>query len=138
MEFLEETFHIQPHPTLVHFPIAFYFLELILLLYWLKKKDGSYLNFARFTFRLGYIFMILAMIAGFIDAGGIAGIQGRVRTHFFAAASVFILYTIRAFFWRFGKVENVSYKQTQLLFALAGNILVALTGYFGGLLVYAK
>ena len=80
--------------------------------------------------------MILAAIAGFLDAGGLAGIKGGVRTHFFGAASVFALYTLRAFFWRFGNVQDPSYQKTQLLFAFAGNILVAITGYFGGLLVY--
>ena len=138
LEFLEEKIHLEPHPIFIHFPIAFYFLELVLLFCWLKKKDSNYLNFARFTFRLGYLFMIVAMVAGFHDAGGLTGIRGRVRYHFMAAASVFTLYTLRAFFWRFGKVDRPSYKQTQLLFALAGNILVALTGYLGGLLVYAK
>ena len=138
LEYLEEKLHIEPHPILVHFPIAFYFLEFVFLLYWIKKQDKNFLDFARFVFRLGYIFMVVAMIFGFHDAGGVAGIQGRVRNHFMAAASVFLFYTARAFFWRFGKVEEASYKQTQLLFAFAGNILVAITGYFGGLLVYAK
>ena len=129
---------IPVHPMLVHFPIAFYFLELILLCGWAKRRDENYLNFARFTFRLGYLFMILAIVMGFLDAGGIPGIQGRVRTHFFSAASVFVLYTIRAFFWRFGNVQDPSYQKTQLLFALTGNILVVMTGYFGGLLVYGS
>ncbi|MBI3999808.1 MAG: hypothetical protein HY351_04255, partial [Candidatus Omnitrophica bacterium] len=71
---------IPVHPMLVHFPIAFYFLELILLCGWAKRQDENYLNFARFTFRLGYLFMILAIVMGFLDAGGIPGIQGRVRT----------------------------------------------------------
>lgn len=134
----EHGLHFLFHPILVHFPIAFYFLELVLLLFWIKKTDPVYLRFAFFSFRTGYIFMILAMIAGVVDAGGPDDIQGRVRTHFFAAVSVFILYTIRAFFWRFAKAEDQHYKTAHLLFAFAGNILVALTGYFGGILVYGS
>lgn len=126
------------HPITVHYPIAFYVLELILLLLWNFKNNPAYFQFASFAFKAGYIGMLIAMAAGFYDAGGFAGIQGRVRTHFFAALSVFVLYTLRAFFWRFGKPEQNRYRATQILFAAAGNILVAITGYFGGLLVYAS
>ena len=129
-------FPIPFHPIVVHFPIAFYCLELVLLLFWISKKDENYLRFALFSFRLGYLLMIAAMVAGFIDVRGLAHIKGRVRTHFFAALSVFILYTVRAFFWRFGNMEDRNYRLTHVLFAATGNVLVALTGYFGGLLVY--
>ena len=124
------------HPLVVHFPIAFYFLELILLSLWRFKKDDHYFRFARFTFRLGYMFMILAMGAGLIDVKGIENITGKVRTHVFAALTVFGFYTTRAFFWRFGKIESKNYAAAQLLFAITGNILVAVTGHFGGDLVY--
>ena len=86
------------HPIFVHFPIAFYLLELILLFFWLVKKEEYYFNFALFAFRIGYSSMIIAMIAGFIDTDGFEHIQGRVRTHFISALTVFTLYTLRAFF----------------------------------------
>ena len=71
------------HPILVHFPIAFYFLELVLLSLWRFKKDNSYFRFARFTFRLGYLFMILAMAAGLIDVKGSNILQEKCeRTYF--------------------------------------------------------
>ena len=124
------------HPISVHFPIAFYFLELVLLIFWGVKRDSNYLRFARFSFRAGYLFMIVAIIVGLVDAGGIDGITGRVRTHFFAAASVFALYTGRAFFWRFVKEDHPFYRFGHITLSLVGNLLVALTGYFGGLLVY--
>ena len=128
--------HFLFHPVLVHFPIAFYVLELILLIFWVVRQDQSYLRFALFSFRWGYGLMIATMIAGVMDAGGFDEIVGQVRTHALAASSVFILYTIRAFFWRYGKKEAKSYALTHLLFAAAGNILIAVTGYFGGVLVY--
>ncbi|MBI1977734.1 MAG: DUF2231 domain-containing protein [Candidatus Omnitrophica bacterium] len=124
------------HPIAVHFPIAFYFLELILLTFWLAKKDEGYLRFARFSFRLAYLGMILAMIAGLIDVGGIQNITGKVRTHVIAALSVFILYTVRAFYWRFAKIGDRHYAMTHFLFSLSGNMLIAMAGYFGGMLVY--
>ncbi len=126
------------HPITVHFPIAFYFLELILLFIWFSKRDPQYLKFASFVFKIAYVSMLIAIAAGFYDAGGFAGIEGGVRVHFFAAVSVFIVSTLRALFWRFGKPEQNHYRASQMLFALAGNILVAITGYFGGLLVYGS
>ena len=130
--------HFLFHPIAVHFPIALYFLELLLLIFWLAKNDVHYLKFASFVFKVAYISMIIAMAAGLYDTGGFDGIEGGVRTHFFAALSVFSLYTIRAFFWRYGKPEQNHYRMTQILFAAAGNILIAITGYFGGLLVYGS
>ena len=122
------------HPLFVHFPIAFYFLEFLLLVFFVAKRDPSYLRFALFAFRLGYLFMITAMIAGYIDAGGIVP---RVRFHFFSALSVFTVYTSRAFYWHFGKTDHPMYFPTQLASAAVGNLLVALTGYFGGRLVFS-
>ncbi len=124
------------HPIAVHYPIAFYFLELILLLVWVKKKDPKYLQFALFAFKAAFIGMIIAIAAGLYDVGGFQNIQGRVKTHFVAAMSVLLVQTLRAFFWRFGKVEQNHYRVTQILFSAAGFILVTITAYFGGLLVY--
>ena len=129
-------FDIEIHPIMVHFPIAFYFLELLLIVLWIKSEHPHYLDFARFVFKLGFFFMFLAAAAGLFDVGGFSHIKGRVRTHFLAALSVIVLYTIRALFWRFGKPNNSTYRWTHLLFAGAGNILIAVAGYFGGLLVY--
>ena len=130
--------HIELHPMLVHFPIAFYFLESLLLSFWIIKQDPSYMRFARFSFRLGYLFMILAIVAGWIDANGVKGISAsvKVRTHFLSAAGVFTFYTLRAFYWRFAKENWKFYKEGLVFASLLGNILVALTGYFGGMLVY--
>ena len=126
------------HPIAVHFPIAFYFLELVLLLIWFAKNDFQYLKFASFVFKVAYGSMLIAMAAGLYDTGGFGGIEGGVRVHFFSAISVFIISTLRALFWRFGKPQQNHYRLTQILFALAGNILVVITGYFGGLLVYGS
>lgn len=124
------------HPMLVHFPIAFYFLELLLLIFWVSKRDEAHLRFARFSFKTGYAFMIFAMMAGLKDVGGIGNITGAVRTHVFAALSVFLFYTIRAFLWRSFEPNKPSFRWTHILGALIGNILVAITGYFGGVLVF--
>ena len=124
------------HPRFVHFPIAFYFLELLLLVFWRFKKDEQYLRFARFAFRLGYVCMVLAMGAGLFDVKGVQNITGKVRTHVFSALTVFGFYTLRVFAWRFVKPGDKHFAATQILLAITGNILVAVTGDFGGDLVY--
>ena len=126
------------HPIDIQYPIAFYVLELILLFIWVKKSDSKYFQFASFVFKTGYIGMIIAIAAGLFDVDGFGNIKGGVKTHFLAAMSVLIIYTLRALFWRFGKQTDSHYPMTQILFALAGNILVVITAYFGGLLVYGS
>ena len=122
------------HPPLVHFPIAFCFLELLLLILWQAKKDPAYLRFARFSFGLGYLFMLIAMGAGFVDAGGFRGITGKVRIHVFSALGVFGISTIRALLWRFSSKENPS-PAILITSALILNLLVTVTAFLGGTLV---
>lgn len=126
------------HPIAIHYPIAFYFLELLLLLIWMFKNDPKYLQFASFAFKAAFIGMIIAMAAGLYDVNGFENIQGRVKTHFIWALSVLSIQTLRAIFWRFGKPEQAHYRATQILFSAAGFILVTITAYFGGLLVYGN
>lgn len=121
------------HPILVHFPIAFYFLEMLLLIWFVRTRDAAYLRFALFSFRLGYGFMVAAMIAGYVDAGGIVP---KVRTHFFSALAVFFISTGRAFYWRYAGETRRAYRLVQVGGAVLTNVLVAVTGYFGGELVY--
>jgi len=126
------------HPLFVHFPIAFYFMELILLGMWMVKQDLEYRRFALFSFKLGYMFMIAAIITGLIDAGGFKNIVGDGRNHFLAAMTVFAVYTIRAFYWRFASGEYKYSPSMNVMQALAGNTLVAFTSYFGYVLVYGR
>lgn len=124
------------HPMLVHFPIAFYFLELLFLIQWIRKKDGAYLRFAKLVFALGFVFMIPALITGYRDAGGFSQIHGVVQSHFIGACSVLGLSVFRAVYWKMGKESSPRYSVYQVAGALAGNILVAITGFYGGMLVY--
>lgn len=124
------------HPVFVHFPIAFYFLELILLVLWIVKEEQEYRRFAYFSFWLGYIFMLLAMTAGLWDAGGLEGIRGAVKRHVTAALIVFVIYTARAVFYWISKKEPEKYRSIKLTGALLGNAAVAYAGFLGGLLVY--
>ena len=125
------------HPSLVHFPIAFYFLEMLLLLFWVVKKDEAYRRFALFSFRTAYLFMIVAVVAGLVDTGGISGALGhKVRPHFLSAVSLFTISTVRAFYWRFGRQEQPGYARFLVGGAILATLIVALTGFFGGEIVY--
>ena len=123
------------HPFLVHFPIAFYFLELVLLLFWVRKKDASYERFARFAFAAGYLFMLAAMVTGWRDAGGFGAMPPAVRRHFYGVLSIFALYTFRAAHFKMAKAG--SSPAPRLAGAVAGNVLLFLTAYWGGVVVYA-
>ncbi|MBI4387657.1 MAG: hypothetical protein HY582_01275 [Candidatus Omnitrophica bacterium] len=121
------------HPMLVHFPIAFYYLECLFLLLWAIKKDDAFRRFALTVFRLGYGSMLVAMIAGYVDSGGI---HSRVLTHFIFATTTFTLYTVRAILWfRMNRVQVFNQKLL-LAGALLGVILVSVTGHLGAEMVY--
>ena len=122
---------------LVHFPIAFYFLELLLTAAWVFKNDESYKRFAEIAFSVGYFFMLVSLASGYITAGGWPHIQGIARKHFLAAGSVFIFYSARFLYKRFADSKSGVFQKVQIAGAVIGNILVAYTAYLGGLLVYS-
>ena len=125
------------HPPLVHFPIAFYFLELILLLFWQAKNDPAYRRFALFSFRTGYLLMLAAMMAGYVDSGGQFPVPKPVRPHAFSALAVFGFYTLRAGYWQWANAKGKFYRNFLLLGALIGTALVFWTGFLGGKLVHS-
>ena len=126
------------HPMLVHFPIAFYWLEFLLLLFWVWKRDSNFRRFALFVFKCGYCGMLVTLASGFFESGGFDGIVGKVRPHFYGALAVFGFYTLRAFFWRRFKEGAPSEKQVLLAGAFLGVCLVCLTAYYGGRIVYSS
>lgn len=124
------------HPLLVHFPIAFYFLELVLIALWIRQNDLAYRRFAVFTFGMGYGFMLAAMAAGVVDAGGFGQVRGAVRRHALAALLVFAVCTARALFYRTAAKEPEKHRFALLAGSLVGNAAVAYAGFLGGWLVY--
>ena len=124
------------HPPLVHFPIAFYFLELVLLVFWLVKQDGAYRRFALFSFRLGYLMMWLALGAGYWDAGAKFPVPTPIRPHAFFALSVVIFYTLRGAYWQWARPERKFYPWILVAGAVTGTILVAWTAFLGGELLH--
>ncbi len=127
--------HLHFHPMTVHFPIALYFFEFFLLCLWHFKKDDSYKKFAFLSFKAGYALMVLAMIAGYVDAGEISP---PIRNHFVAAVCVFIIYTARGFYWYKANPAKASYKLILIVGSLLGIILVSVASDLGGRLVYSS
>jgi len=130
--------HFPFHPPLVHFPIAFYFLELLLLLFWVFRHDPAYLRFAKFAFWSGFVSMLLAIATGFIDAGGLKKIlkDEEVREHFIGACSVLLVYGVRALLWLRTSESAKTFKLIQVAGAVIGVAAVAVTAFLGGGLVY--
>ena len=123
------------HPYLVHFPIAFFFLEGYLVLLWKITSKDKYEEFSYLTLRLGVITSVITMISGYIDAGGI---NPMVKTHFLFALSVFILNIIR---WilkkKYGQeVWTGCLAYLYVLMLLVSMALVGIVGHLGGKLVF--
>ena len=124
------------HPAFVHFPIAFYFLEMGLLIAWAVNGDEGCHRFAAIAFRWGYGFMLAAMLTGLLSAGGLQGISGKVATHFYSALVLLVFYTLRAVYGRMANPYSGYYAWLQIGGSVIGSALVALTAYYGGTLVY--
>lgn len=124
------------HPIFVHFPVAFYFLEMVMLIAWSVKKDAFYWRVSRVAFGWGYGLMFAAIAAGLWDIGGPANIRGTVRTHVLGASVVLALTTVRAFHARAAATNPERHRALLLAGAVAVNIAVLITGYFGGLLAF--
>lgn len=129
-------FKIMLHPIFIHFPIAFYFLEFLLITLWIVKDKQEYRQFSCFVFWLGYALMLVAMAAGLFDAGGIEGIRGSVKRHVNIVLVVFAVYTARAIFYWATRKEPDRHRFIKLAGAIIGNLIVAYAAFLGGLLVY--
>ena len=125
------------HPAYAHFPIAFYFLEMGLLIGWATQGDQSYHFFSELAFELGYKFMLLTMLTGVVAAGGFEGIVGGVARHFYYAIALFFFYSARRFYARKADVHTPYYPWLQLAGSIVGCLLMAWVAFYGGKLVYS-
>ncbi len=121
------------HPFLVHFPIALFLVEGLLLFLGLLKQDRTYERFASFLFRIGYGFLMVSFLTGLIDSGGLKAMSRAVQQHFYTATALLIFYTARLIFGQRLRSKPVS----NLTSAVIGCALVVATAYLGGKLVYS-
>ena len=119
------------HPLLVHFPIAFFFLEAFLVVLWLKRKEEIYEKFSFFTLKLAVATMPFVMLAGLKDAGGL---RPMVRTHFYFAATLFLMNAARLLVrWRSGPgLWAGSYCILYRAWVFLGLALTVFVAYLGG------
>jgi len=124
------------HPSLVHFPIAFIWLELVLLIWAVRPGCEVYERFAFVTFCLTLSLLLPVMAAGLYDAGGFEGVKGDVRIHAFFGLGVFLVYGFRAFLWRRIQTHPDAGRAFLRISAAISAALVTLAGFWGGRLVY--
>ena len=120
------------HPAFVHFPIAFAFFELGLLLA-LDFYGDDVRKFAAWTGRVGYFSLLPAALSGFAGIGGFGKINATNWPHISAAGILFVWWTLRMCFEKFFEKRT---KFAVLAFSAVTCALVVLTAYRGGALVY--
>lgn len=125
------------HPFVVHFPIAFYFLELVLLCVWAVRKEAGFYRFSEFSFLMGYFFMLWAVVTGLVGVGGFSRLEGQTKRHFDAAAITLGFYTLRLLYLKSAKNKGGVSQRVQIAGALIGNAIVFYTAFLGGQIVYS-
>ncbi len=127
------------HPMLVHFPIALFCFEFFLLFWGYFKKRKDYLDLAQVSFFGAYLFLLTALVTGYFDAGGeIADLfEGSVKPHFYAAAVLFLISTVRLILWKtLGKSGQAGFVPVKLTGSALTVAALLVTGYWGGRIVY--
>ena len=119
------------HPLLIHFPIAFFFLEAMLVVLWLRRKEEMHEKFSYFTLKLTVALMPFVMFAGLKDANGLPPM---VRTHFYFATALFVNSAARLLVrWKSGPgLWTGKYRTIYSVWVFLGLALTVLVGYLGG------
>lgn len=130
------------HPVFVHFPIAFFTLNAFLLVLRIRKKHMWNIDldqYAYFAVWIGYISMFVTMSFGLFDFIRFGYIDNIIAiTHASFASSLIFIYGFHIFLrFKYGQdVWKTKYKYLYLGSMLLGIIIVYITGFFGGKLVY--
>ena len=129
------------HPMLVHFPIAlvlagFLFEAMSLFI----KKDNSFGIISFYLLIFGTVSALFAWLAGLIFTSDMEGTSGKIRDihELFAwiTLGLLLVNTAIRILLRSGKTQSITIRQFSfVLYALAAAS-VAVTGFFGGNLVY--
>jgi len=128
------------HPMFVHFPIALYLLGVLLTLGYLWRRVPDYERFASWSFVLAWIGVAVAALAGLIDLGSLAPDDPRrdvINRHITSGVALLIISGLVVYFrFRWPNVLTTSRRWTYLALVAAGVVVVVLTGWLGGKLVY--
>jgi uncharacterized membrane protein len=129
------------HPLLVHFPIALIIIGFLADLIWIfRKKEVCLSKMGYYLLITGTLAAIAAWLTGNLFTADMSGAAGEVReTHeLFAtltACTLIIASIIRIKADR-EENENRQLNTFAFVFYAMGAVLVAITGFFGGNLVY--
>lgn len=124
------------HPVMVHFPVAFYLLETVLIGLWIFKQEDTWRRFALFLFRAAGLGLLASLAAGWQDAGGWQNIEGKTAEHFYGAVVLAVLQIVRAVYWHKGKPALGKGAWICFGSSLLASAALIYTAHHGGELVY--
>lgn len=128
------------HPMFVHFPIALYLLGVLLTLGYLGRRVADYERFAYWAFVLAWMGVAAAALAGLIDLGSLAPDDPRrddINRHITSGVALLIINGLVVYFrFRWPDVLTGSRRWAYLALMAAGAVVVVVTGWLGGKLVY--
>ncbi len=128
------------HPLFVHFPIALYFLGVLLSAGYLWRKNADYERFGYWAFILSWIAAIVASVVGLIDRGQLAfddPRQGAINAHVTPAIAFIVLNGLLLYMrFRWPGVLDSGRKWLYLGLMAVGLAVIAFTGFQGGELVF--
>ena len=130
------------HPMLVHFPIAlvmFGFIADAASLFFKEEACLSKLGF--YLLIIGTLSAIAAWLSGIFLTADLSGVAGEIKeTHELFALLTVVTLTITSLLRIYLKIKNKersSLKWWAFIFYAIAAILVSVTGFFGGTLVYS-
>jgi len=130
------------HPMLVHFPIAlvmFGFIADAASLFFKKEACLSKMGF--YLLIIGTLSAIAAWLSGILFTADLSGGAGQIKeTHELFALLTVVSLTITSLLRIYLKIknrENSNLKWWAFIFYAVAAILVSVTGFFGGTLVYS-
>ena len=128
------------HPMFVHFPIALYLLGVLLTLGYLWRHNPEFERFAYWVFLLAWIAAAFAALTGLVDLGSLAPNDVRrdsINRHITSGVALFIVNGLVVYFrFRWPDVLASSRRWAYLVLIAAGVVIVVITGWLGGRLVY--
>ena len=127
------------HPAVVHFPIAFYLLGVLLTAGTLWRRAPDYERFAYWSFVLARVGVGVAALFGLVDQAGLSPGDPRrdtINNHITGGVALFILNGLVVYYrFRWNNVLAGPRRWQYLGLMAAGVAALTLTGFWGGELV---